>query len=240
MTRNLKVLGLALLAVFAFSAVAASGASAAQAKFTCAVAAGELCEIHAEQAAGTTDTFTIEGVPSPLTCVIANATGFLEESEVHKKGPESPWATFTPEYKECHVVLLGVTKFVTVTHNECRYTFEATKNTASTPFSADLTIICKEPKQIEIHVYNDAAHKEEICTYDVRHQTIKDQIQLTNEFPAGKPDDVLAHVNAKVLVHNTKPVGVCGVLSTPNAIYKGTQTIRGTNEAKQFVNSTVS
>jgi len=227
MTRNLKVLGLAFIVTLALSAVVASAASAASALFTAeGVPSDQLSEIHGEQATGTTDTFTIEGLPA-LTCTTVKETGFPEESEVHKKGGSAPSATFTPEYATCHVVLLGITKWATVTMNGCTYTFTATKNTANTPFSADLTINCSTSppeKQIEIHVYNNAAHTELLCTYDVRHQVANNQIQLTNE-----ASDILAHINATVLVHNTKPGGVCGSKETPNAVYKGTHTLRATN-----------
>jgi len=240
MTRNLKALGLALVAALALSAVAASAASAEPAKFTAAVGAGVLSQIHGEQSGGGAgvDTFKIGTLP-PLTCVTAKETGFGEETvnkeHVHKKGPEAASATFTPEYVTCHVVLLGITKPVTVTLNGCTYTFTATKDKAAGTFSADLTI-CNTGGPIEIHVYNDAAHNEVLCTYDVTEQTINDQITLTNI--AGSPSDVLAHINATVAVDNTIPGGICS--SSTSAVYTGTHTLRATDAEGKFVNTSVS
>jgi len=73
MTRNLKALGLALVASLALSAMVASAASGSAALFTSSVAAGETAKIHGDQLAGTNDTFTVNGIP--LTCETVPVTG---------------------------------------------------------------------------------------------------------------------------------------------------------------------
>jgi len=236
MTRNLKALAFALVASLALSAAIASTASAEKALFTAAVAAGEQAETIGEQIG--LDQLTIGGLP-PMTCTTANERSFPEEGGVHKKGPSAPNSTITPEYSGCHIVLVGVTKPFTITLNGCTYTTTATKNTAGLPFSVDVSIKCPEKKQIELHVYNNAAHTETLCTYDIGPQEINNQIQLTN-IEGGGPDDVVGHMSATLTATNTTVGGVCGSNGVMTCIYKGTHTLRATNAVKSFVNTTIS
>jgi hypothetical protein len=233
MTRNLKALGLALVAAFALSAVMASGASAKTAQFT--TQAGT---VHIDGAQVETDKFFIG--TKELTCTTANLKGTAE-------GPEQSTVTLTPTYETCHaiVTILGfkVTRTATVTMNGCDYVFQATKETNETPYSADLTVTCHEGNEIEIHVYKNSAepHSEEVlCTYDIHHQTITDAIQLTNTKDANGVMDIHAHVNANVTLTNTIESATCGTGENLNAKYEGTDTLRATNGNEEYIDLTVS
>ena len=221
MMRNLKVLGLALVASFALSAVVASAASAETGHFTVqGVGAGETAGASGTQVG--TNTFTVNGLA--LQCTTATATG-----NALSTGPEPSTVTLVPTYSGCKVVIAGLTKLVTVTTNGCAYVFTATKNTNAVPFSADLTVECEgAKKQIEIHVYSTASSEATTtCTYDVTpHQTITGLIQLTNE-PAATPDDILAHINVSLPIHNTIKNAVCGQNDIETSNYHGTFTIQG-------------
>ena len=243
MTRNLKALGLALVAVFALSAVVASGASASPALFTAEVSAEETAKIHGGQIG--TDKFVIGtgANPAELTCATASLVG-----KALTQGKQSTEVTLEPTYATCHAIVtvltVKVTRTATVTMNGCAYKFNATKNTASTPFSADLTIECPEvggvTKTIEIHVYGNAAEPHNgtvICTYDIGHQTISNQIQLTND-ASGTPDDIVAHVNATVALTNTIPNATC--TTATSSVYTGTDTLTATTEAGVNTHATVS
>jgi len=120
--------------------------------------------------------------------------------------------------------------------NECDFELNATRNTASTPFSADLTVKCPTGgKPIEVHVYNSATkHESVLCTYDIFHQTVNNAIQLTNEGRrqtrrrprACQPGSRGAEYNSKRgMWHNT----------FEKAKYEGTVTLRATNKAGAFV-----
>lgn len=233
MTRNLKVLGLALVAAMALSAVVASAASAAAAKFTAdTVPAGTTATVKGEQSGVNTFTLT-SGLT--LTCAVATAEG-----PAVTKGPESTEVSLTPKYETCHVVVAGLTKAVTVTVNGCTYEFNATKNTGGKPFGADLTIKCPAGKQIEIHVYKNKEHVNVECTYDLGHQLINNQIELTNQVVAGaNNDDILAHVNATVTLTNTIKNAVCGQSDIETAVYAGTFTLKAFNGVNQ-VDGTIS
>jgi hypothetical protein len=248
MTRNLKVLGLALVASLALSAMVASAASGSAALFTSSVGATETAKIHGEQVG--TDTFTVNGIP--LTCATAPVTG-----EAKTTGSSSTYVEVTPVYGTCHAIVPFIgTRTATVTMNSCRYTFNATKNTNSsstgptpnvaTPFSADLHITCANAGDgIEVHVYNTAnasdAGSTVFCTYKIDPQTVLNQIQLTNEAPAGGVTDILAHVHANVSTTFISGSGgfTCGS-GTITSVYKGTDTLTATNAAGASVNSSVS
>jgi len=243
MTRNLKVLGLALVAAFALSAMTASAASAAPALFTANSHVGN-AKIHGGQIG--TDTFTI-GALSPLTCATATVSG-----EGVTAGTSSTYVKLAPTYDTCHIVapLVG-TRTATVNVEGCTYTVNATKNTTSapspgptpgvaTPFSADLQITCPENQSIKIHIYNTANHNHSpaavLCTFDVGPQTINNQIQLTNTVT----HDVEAHIHANVALTSTITGGICGATVNPTSIYKGVDTLTATNSEGASVGSTVS
>jgi hypothetical protein len=231
MIRNLKVLGLALAAVFAMSAVAASAASAAPAKFTAGVGAGETATIKGGQIG--TDTFHI-GIRT-YTCATATVEG-----KALTVGPESTEVTLTPTYGTCHAVIFGITRTATVTTNGCAYRFNATKNTGGYPFSADLHIECPPEKQIEIHVYetsnaNDAGAKT-LCTYDIKPQTVLDAIELTNV-----GGNVVADINeAEVELHNTILSVLCNSSTNPISVYTGEDKLEAFKEGGAKVESSVS
>ena len=248
MTRNLKVLGLALVASLALSAVVASAAFGEAALFTSGVLSTETTKLHGGQAAGTTDTFTVNGIP--MTCATTTFSGVGIT-----KGTSSTYVKVTPTYATCHAIVPFIgTRTVTVTMNSCYYTFNATKGTSSsstgptpniaTPFSVDLHITCTNAGDgIEIHVYETSSPNDGgatvFCTYKIDPQTILNQIQLTNE--AGSPTDVLSHIHASVSTTFISGSGgfTCGS-GTMTATYKGTDTSTATSEAGVSVNSSVS
>jgi hypothetical protein len=164
MIRNLKVLGLALAAVFAMSAVAASAASAGvtltgpetglsvdatdpAATFT--TAGGTKVECHATYTVGKVDETKPEGVHPPLILPVEELT-------------------ITPDYSKCKAKGSGGGELgpVTVTMNGCDFDLKLITNPANT-FSATSKITCPPEKKIEIHIYRDAEHKENLCTFTV-------------------------------------------------------------------------
>ena len=233
MIRNFKALGLAFAAVFALSAVAASAASAEQAAFKApALGAGETAGIDGGQTKERGDSFTVNGLK--LTCAIATLTG-----KALTAGPSSTEVTLNPKYENCHVKVSFLTFPATVTMNSCDYTFNATKNTAGTEFSADLEIGCDEPEdQIEIHIYGSKAKHEAdepMCTYDIEPQTVLNKIQLTNG-----ASDVTAKISElPVVLNNTIKSATCGEAEHPTSLYNGEDTLQATNEKGKIVSSEV-
>ncbi|HSR93856.1 MAG TPA: hypothetical protein VLK56_03235 [Solirubrobacterales bacterium] len=142
MTRNLKTLGLAVLAAFALSAVAASAAQAE--KFT---AAEYPAILHAEP---TTHTFEFaNGLQDKCSTTISGE--LTEASEkVH----------LVPKYSECSAIVGGVKKSVT-TISSC----EEGLDHYDTIFST--RTICKKGYIHIITVFNNAEQTEVLCKYEL-------------------------------------------------------------------------
>jgi hypothetical protein len=146
MMRKLKALGLALAAVFALSAVAASSASATA--FTSTAPAGTIEHITGTDTHGV-DEFTVG--ESKLTCD--------EESFTANAATPTTTITVTPTYKKCRTTGGEEKEDVTVTTNGCTYTFTS---------HGAVTIDCPAGKVIEIHHYSDpGVHKNSKCTNTV-------------------------------------------------------------------------
>jgi hypothetical protein len=240
MIRNLKVLGLALMAVFALSAVVAAAASAQQGKIT---SDGPVTLIGDETGAATANALLV-AFGSEIMCPGSTLTGHkvltLAETEAGKKHELIPnlstTATITPHYKNCHT-FIPATKTMTVTMNGCDYVLHvgvttAPLNTGTYSLTAD--IVCPVGKVIEVHVYNSTDHtKEVLCTLKVT-----PAVGLTGE--AGQP---MPHVTntagghfditgtfAGIVVHRE---GVCLLdgkgAETKNATFRVDQTVTGKN-----------
>ncbi len=269
MSRKLKALGLALVAMFAMSAVASSMASAEVTKpglFTAKVGVNEVAKIDAEQVQAPgkpLNTFTVNGLA--LTCGTVKLTGnpvntkASPEEDVVKekvKGPESTDVTLTPEFgpANCHVVIAGLTKTVTVTENGCAFVFDAktteTKGVISN--TALTTIECPSGKKIEVHVYSTAGTETTTtCTYDIEaiaaNQTLPgitldNKVNTVKEPPEpSESNDILATVNVTgITVKNTIKSAVCGQNDPEKATYEGEVTIQATTEANVLTDASVS
>lgn len=154
MTRNLKAIGLALMAAFALSAVAASAASAQVGQLT----APEPVTLTGTEIAGKVNALT-----SPLgsvTCPGSTYTGHAvlthsqtTEGKKHEliKTPVSE-VTVTPKYIECraHIPILG-TRPVTVLMTGCDFDIEAGETTGGEhTYAATAQLTC--PPNVEPHV----------------------------------------------------------------------------------------
>ena len=257
MTHKLKILGLALVAVFAMSAVASSGASAeitSPGLFTANVGANEQATIDGEQEG--INLFTTNGLA--VTCGTVTLTGHPVKTkaapdadvvEANTKGPSSTDVTLTTKFgpNNCHVVVAGLTKTVTVTENGCAFVLDAKKTDtkAVTSTHALTTIECPVNKKIEVHVYSTAGTEVgTTCTFDMEANatnTTLPGIELTNK--VNQPtsvNDVTADVGVNITVNNTLKSAVCGQNATVTWRYEGNVTLRATSEAGAFVDASVS
>ncbi len=179
MSGNLKALGLALAAVFAFSAISASGASAATepiAQFWCD---GYPCTSRAEQPPEERGKFVTAA--GALECEVVKFEGTIT-------GPTTgPTATATYEKCVLHNNLTGTTDPATVTMNGCNYKltvhYHETKKGAGVKadeYSGSEDGECPAGKKKEIHVFKDAAHTELKCTYQAESLTL-DNVDYKDE-----------------------------------------------------------
>jgi hypothetical protein len=122
MTRNLKALGLALLAVFALTAVVAQAASASSFNIT-------------KSSADVTGTATTAQLFEPFP----GAAGSVECQELDLKGKQGTSSAssieLTPTYSECQVAGLDLT----VTDNGCVFRFNASGTVDLCPTGGSIT-----------------------------------------------------------------------------------------------------
>ena len=129
MIRNAKILGVALAAALALTAMTAVAASAhVPAKFTSP--SGSATLTGAQSGAG--DVFTVTA--GTTTCEIATYAGSVE-------GTESSTASAVPTYKECNVKPIGA---ATITPNGCEYVFHADGTIdIECPGTSEITVVAK-------------------------------------------------------------------------------------------------
>lgn len=208
MTRILKALGLATVAMAALVAVMAPAAQAE----TGALTAAEFPAI-VTGAQGPGPVFDIG--PGP-TRTVECATSDLASTLV---GPTDP-ATFVPTYGGCHSE--PGFRPTTVTTNGCDYRVgfgrPGTTGQPQTTGTLQASIVCPPGQQLEVHVYENAVqHAENIstCTYDVPSQGPVPAGIYHNT--AGPPADVLLTLNANFVALNTMgPAFLCGGMAFQN------------------------
>jgi hypothetical protein len=176
MIRNLKVLGLALAAVFAMSLAVASAASAT----------GTITGSPSTVKATATDTLgeksTLKfNANQEITCHGHYYIGNVDETE---EPEEHGWLdlpateiTVTPEYENCTPFVNGSkVGFATVTMNGCDFDIAigaTTEDETGHHWATTSQLTCPENKVAEIHVYSNEAHTTTICTYKFKAQKEK-------------------------------------------------------------------
>lgn len=226
MTRNLKALGLALVAVLAMGAVMASAASAS---FDSEI---EKTTIEGEQPAESKHKFTVEA--GSTECSTAK---FHSLSSTTTTGPvtgtlsgsvyTSASLTIEPIYDNCTNSLLGE---VNVKENGCHYRFTAGETISSTTTAGSVHVECHEGKVIEVV----RASGFNPCTIKVGPQTLGG-IVYHNE-GSGSTRDVLVTANVEGLKYSQSGL-LCpgGTGNFENGTYKGDVTTIGTDEAGNHV-----
>ena len=212
MTRKIKALGLAFVAVLAMSAVASS---AAQATTLTASAGVYPITVKGEQA--TENIFTIGG-NRQAKCANAVFDG------VGTIAAPTEEVTLTPTYSNCTVTVLGSSIDMTVTF-PCHYLLTS---------SGLGHLVCNTEggTNVQLHFYSGlgGAHTEanEICTYVIKPQTIE-KADFTNQGSGATADVLITATAEKIAMERTKgTLGACGAVAQ-EATYTGTITAKGFN-----------
>lgn len=169
MTCKLKVLGLALVAVLAMSAVTASAASAESKKFTAA-------KYPTTLTASQTNKHVFEIGEFKVTCSVAKGSGELTAA--------SETATLAPTYEKCES--LGFAAEVKT--NGCDYRLHAPP-VGSEEGSVD--VVCPEGKKIEISVAT--------CTISIAAQVELKHVYIANTATDIDIHETLTSVHATVV-----------------------------------------
>ena len=128
MTRKLKALGVAVVAVMALSAVVASAAMALTPKLEVGTGDGNLTGTQTE-----VNVLTVAGGRT-LTCEVATFTGVLATT--------SATVTLTPVYEKCHSVLAGVKVPATITTNGCDFLLHVGATNGTDSYAATVDLLC--------------------------------------------------------------------------------------------------
>jgi len=210
--RNLKILGLSLVAMFAMSAVAASMASAD-------TLTGEKYPVTLTgDQDGQTDVFTTTA--GTVSCKKASYVGTIT-------GP-SKEAEATPTYSEC--TALGFP--ATVHTNGCKYKFTMTQPGASSTTSL-VDIVCPGANEITVTAIGAGTVK---CTIHVPAQNGLNHVEWVN-ISAGTTSDITGNITISNLTYKHTAgtgVGACTTGHAANGTYHGKATVKGEGTVTPF------
>jgi hypothetical protein len=223
MTRNLKALGIALIAALAFGAISASTASAETKIEGALTTTPDGTANMVGQESGGNHKFELGGAGT-LEC---------EEVEMHSHiSGATTAATVSSTYNKCSFNLFGTKRPTTITMNGCEFIMTVHQFYAgSGEGTGQGHLVCPESKAIEIHLYNNGAHTELRCTYHIAPQTVSTGIsfQTMKSGPEGKSTMTVIINKAPVIAKKTSgTVLQCGG-SEFSSSYIGTFEILATN-----------
>lgn len=220
MTRNLKVLGLALVAAFAMSAVVASAASAQIGKIT---SDGPVTLKGTETGGVGANSFTAFG--ATVECPGSTYTGHKVITTPHTLIPSgSTEATITPKYVNC---VTGGNP-ATIDMNGCDYVFRDATTVSAGTWGVTVDIVCPVGQVIKI---TGGA-----CTVEVPAQTGKTGFHLSNTpANASTKDDIDLTLTISTLTAHT-----CLGLKTNSAVQHIDVTIKGFNSLGEETGVTIS
>lgn len=175
MIRNLKALGLALVAMLALGAVMASAASAQNGEAT---SDEEVPFTLTGEETGTLLQNSFTSALGNITCDGSTYTGHKYNETPHKYiPPGANTVTVTPHYAtKCftHIPVLG-TRPTTVTLNGCDFVLHigATTGEGDT-YGVTADLICPPGKKVEVHVYKATSTEhldvDSVCTITIAEQ----------------------------------------------------------------------
>jgi hypothetical protein len=181
--RNLKALGLALVAVVALSAMAASTASAQTNGML--TSDSSPVWIHGEDEPNTTTPLTAFG--GTTECAVATYSGGKINGTTggtpkHHEGLVTPASSFTltPKYSGC--LASGVLP-ETITMNGCDYVIHIgpTVGASNDLYSVTADLVCPENQEVTIDIFGDAGHTVPVCTIHIPPQAGLTGGTLTDE-----------------------------------------------------------
>jgi hypothetical protein len=185
MTRNLKILGLALMAALALSAVVASSASAQK------LTSDGSVTLKADETGVETDNALTSESGNKVTCPGSSYTGHKYNVTPHALIPSGEKTlTVTPHYNQanhnCQVTAaFGIRYPATVHMSGCDYVMHlgATTGGVAHTYGVTTDIVCSSGKEITITIYtNNADHDKEIpfCVQHIPPQVNRPGLHATD------------------------------------------------------------
>jgi hypothetical protein len=247
MIRNLKALGLALVAVFAMSAVAATGASAATGEFQWEAGTTKIVGEADPTAPSQEFKITPGAITASFTCdeVSGEATGLTGTSD-EGKGVTAQNIVYsdtgtTPAVEECTGKVNGIAVKTPVKFNGCDYKFTADKTVGAAGaglVEGTVHIVCAGANVIEVKAAG--------CLVKVAPQTVG-RITYTTKTTGDGLEHVTAHAEVGLAAGNTHNDAIdyttsgitCGVHNETDGTYEGKVTFSGFDANKNKKKVTV-
>jgi hypothetical protein len=232
MIRNLKALGLALVAVFALSAVVASAASAQVGTLT---STGPVTLDGVNTGVASANQLTaFEGTTQ---CPNVTYTGHKYNVTPHTFIPNDvSTVTITPHYGLCSAKIGAATFPATVNMNGCDYVFHLEGTTPGVDtYTVKATVVCPETKHITIEIFATAAKhtsKEAFCHITIT-ENPEGYLGLHATDTTNGKVDITGEIKG-ITAHKERIGGsiLCPVKETTNAATLSQDvTIEGKNEA---------
>jgi hypothetical protein len=224
MTRKLKTLGLALIAVLAIAATAVPSAYAVEYTLT----AGE----YPATLDGTSLESTIFNFGGrEVTCKKTTLAATLEK--------QSTTLLIGREYSECSLQFLG-TLPATFKTNGCAFETHLVGALNATVFEAKVDIVCEGSNGIEVYAYASAAKHaagEPVCIYEMPPQTGRSTVEFKN-FVGESHIAITPRVKGIKYKILKGEAFVCG-LESENGTYTGSTTVTATNKGGMKTSLTV-
>jgi hypothetical protein len=242
MARNLKALGLALVALFAFGAIAASGASA-QGRLT--TEGSKAVTLTATETGLTFDnSFTAFG--GRLHCPGSTITGHKKMTEAetatrrHDLIPNNATEiTLTPHFRNCVTEEAGNRLPTTIDMNGCDFLLTVGALVSAGTYKTDIHIVCPPNRFIEITHFSSASHALRVCAKKITTTTPTSHAHITNTpAAAGTKNDLdVVGTFTDIEVHKS---GLCGSETTKVAIQHIHMTVKGVDAAGLQTGITIS
>jgi hypothetical protein len=225
MTRKLKTLGLALIAVLAIVATAVAPAYAVEFTLT----AGE----YPATLDGTSLESTIFNLGGrETTCTKTTFGASLEEKE-------STTLLIGREYSGCSMKFLG-TLPATIKTNGCAFETHLIGKLSANVFEANVDFVCEGSAGIEVYVYATGAKHtagEPVCIYEMPPQNGRSTVEFRN-FVGESHIAITPRVKGiQYKILKGEPF-VCG-LESESGIYTGSTTVTATNKGGKKISLTV-
>jgi hypothetical protein len=194
MVRNLKVLGAALVAVFALSAVMASAALAQNALLT---STGPVKLTGKQTGAKNENSLTALG--GVVTCANATYTGNkiltqaqTAEGKTHEPLPSgSSSVTIVPNYGSCVTTKVGIEFPATIDMNGCDFEFDLGVTSAANKYKVKVTEECPVNNTIKVTDFANAAKhtaNEPFCVIDITKETNRGEGLTATDTGGGNVD----------------------------------------------------
>jgi hypothetical protein len=217
MTRNLKALGLALVALFAFGAIAASGASAQR----LTTEGAKAVTLTATETGVTYDnSFTAFG--GRVHCPGSTITGHKKKTEAEtaiKREHElllnnAIEVTLTPHFRNCETVDPSGTFPTVVDMNGCDFLLTVGALVSAGTYRTDVHVVCPPNRFIEITQFSGIIR---VCTEKITTTTPTSHAHITNTpAAAGTRNDLdVVGTFTNIEVHKS---GLCGSATEKEAI----------------------